>query len=106
MPSDSCAAARSAAAEISNCSLAVRSGAVERAVVQPAKKRAHSKRGRETWRMGLYLDRPPPKQNPIYPSNYCNARRSENHDITKKTGPAGLPTGPALLLYPTSSRTV
>jgi hypothetical protein len=43
MPSESCAAARSAAAEINSCSLAVRNGAVDRAVVQPAIRPAQSK---------------------------------------------------------------
>src|SRR5262249_40518014 len=43
MPRDSCAAARSAAAEISSCSLAERKGTVERAVVQPASRPTQSK---------------------------------------------------------------
>ena len=43
MPKESCAAARSAAAEISNCSLALRNGTVERAVVQPAIRPAQSR---------------------------------------------------------------
>src|ERR1700733_2398725 len=73
MPSDSCWAARSAAAEISSCSLAVRCGAVERAVVQPASRAAHSKAAETTAvrRISHSLNEPLAWKNSIYPSNYC-----------------------------------
>jgi hypothetical protein len=60
--SDSWDAARSAAAEISSCSLAVRASAVERAVVQPATKAADSKTAERGMilRMGHSLNQPLP----------------------------------------------
>src|SRR4051812_48055856 len=48
MPRDSCAAARSAAAEINSCSVAVRIGAVERAVAQPASSPAPNRAAKRT----------------------------------------------------------
>src|SRR5438046_7819653 len=96
MPSDNCAAARSAAAEINNCSLAVRMGAVERAVVQPISSPAPSRAAEKTRIVRIPLFKAGlPSGKPYFSFKLlqCGGTRGVTAMSLNETSPARLPTG-------------